>query len=199
MIGAPLIAPRLLLREMQADDWRFVQTLQTESDSKTPTEVRRTEQAAREFVRRTMAQQVEQPRTTYRFVIVLRAAQQPIGWCDLYLRAADAREAEIGFRVDARTGDVAMPRKQPARWSRLHVTGSVCSACGVNVRRIITRPAASCKRSGGMHADPRRMSVTAATCRCTLLAVLSARRSCPVGTARSRRHPPAGSSATVAA
>ncbi len=102
MIAVPLIAPRLLLREMQPDDWRFVQALQTESDSHAPAQVRRTEQAAREFVQRIMAQQAEQPRTTYRFVIVLRAAQQPIGWCDLYLRAADAHEAEIGFRVDAR-------------------------------------------------------------------------------------------------
>ncbi len=102
MIAVPLIARRLLLHEMQADDWRFVQTLQAESDSHAPAEVRRTEQAAREFVQRVMAQQAEQPRTTYRFVIVLRAAQRPIGWCDLYVREADAGEAEIGFRVDAR-------------------------------------------------------------------------------------------------
>lgn len=102
MIAAPLTAPRLLLREMHADDWQFVQALQTGSDSHAPVQVRRTEQAAREFVQRIMAQQAEQPRTTYRFVIVLPAGQQPIGWCDLYVREADAGEAEIGFRVDAR-------------------------------------------------------------------------------------------------
>jgi len=96
-----LTTERLVLREFVEDDWVAVLGYQ-----QNPLYLRyyewtdRTSDDAREFVRMFLAQQQEVPRLKFQLASTLKADGQLIGNCGIRLRAADAREAEIGYELD---------------------------------------------------------------------------------------------------
>lgn len=53
----------------------------------------------KDFVRLMMAARNRLPRTFYRFVVVLRESDEPVGWCDLYGDEAQPDVVELGFRI----------------------------------------------------------------------------------------------------
>lgn len=96
-----LTTERLVLREFVEDDWVAVLSYQ-----QNPLYLRyyewtdRTPDDAREFVRMFLAQQQEVPRLKFQLASTLEVGGQLIGNCGIRLRAADAREAEIGYELD---------------------------------------------------------------------------------------------------
>ena len=91
---------RLVLRELNDDDWPAV--LDYQSD---PRYLRyypwteRTPEDVREFVQAFVTQQSEKPRTRFQMAIVLKSNSQLIGNCGIRMGSADAHEADIGYEL----------------------------------------------------------------------------------------------------
>ncbi len=98
-----LMTERLMLREFEEADWPAVLAYQSD-----PRYLRyyhwtgRTEQDVRAFVKMFLAQREEQPRTKFQLAIILPDAGRLIGNCGIRMKVPDAREAEIGYELDAR-------------------------------------------------------------------------------------------------
>ncbi|MBO0794820.1 MAG: GNAT family N-acetyltransferase, partial [Ktedonobacteraceae bacterium] len=96
-----LTTRRLVLREFEEEDWQAVLAYQSN-----PLYLRyypwthRTEQDARKFVRRLMAQREEEPRTKCQLAITLAANGQLIGNAGIRRDTPDAQEADIGYELD---------------------------------------------------------------------------------------------------
>lgn len=98
-----LTTERLLLREFAEDDWQAVLAYQSDPRYlRSSSWTHRTEEDAREFVRRFIAWREEQPRAKFQFAIVLPEEGRPIGNCGLRMAAPDARQADIGYELDPR-------------------------------------------------------------------------------------------------
>jgi ribosomal-protein-alanine N-acetyltransferase len=96
-----LLAPRLVLREFEANDWRAVLNYQTDvryTRCYPPAE--RSEREARAFVDRFIAWQAEEPRIKYQLAITLKAEGRLIGNCGLRMTEAGAHEAELGYELN---------------------------------------------------------------------------------------------------
>ena len=98
-----LTTERLLLRELEDDDWPAVLAYQSD-----PRYLRyyawegRTEEDVREFVRMLAGLKREEPRTKFQFAVTLRADGQLIGNCGVRKRSPEAWEADIGYELDPR-------------------------------------------------------------------------------------------------
>ena len=90
-------ASRVVLREVREADWQFVQAMgcsgQPDFSSKLQSEA-----DCQHYIRQFLAQQLQNPRQQYRFMIVVKQSDQPIGWCDLYLESGCS--AEVGYRIN---------------------------------------------------------------------------------------------------
>jgi [ribosomal protein S5]-alanine N-acetyltransferase len=91
---------RLVLREFKQTDWPDVLAYQRE-----PLYLRyyewteRTPLAVQKFVQGFVANQIEQPRIKYQLAVILKSSQQLIGNCGIRLKAAAAREGDIGYEL----------------------------------------------------------------------------------------------------
>ena len=98
-----LTTERLVLRELEEDDWPAVLAYQSD-----PRYLRyyawegRTEEDVREFVRMLAGLKREEPRTKFQFAITLRADGRLIGNAGVRKRSPKAREADIGYELDPR-------------------------------------------------------------------------------------------------
>lgn len=98
-----LTTKRLVLREFEEEDWRAVLAYQSQ-----PLYLRynpwtqRTEQDARAFVRRFIAQSEEEPRAKFQLAITLAPDGQFIGNAGIRMKALDDWEADIGYELDPR-------------------------------------------------------------------------------------------------
>ncbi len=96
-----LTTERLLLRELEEDDWPAVLAYQSD-----PRYLRyyawenRSEEDVREFVRMLAGLKREEPRTKFQFAVTLRADGRLIGNCGVRKRSPEAREADIGYELD---------------------------------------------------------------------------------------------------
>jgi [ribosomal protein S5]-alanine N-acetyltransferase len=101
--GLPLETERLILRDFREEDWPAVQEYASD-----PEVVRymfwgpNTEQQTKDFIRRVLAVQREQPRISYDIVMTNKADSRLIGACGLYLRSAENKEGEIGYVLNRR-------------------------------------------------------------------------------------------------
>ncbi len=94
---------RLLLREFVEEDWRAVQTYQSDPlYTRYHAWEQPTEAEARAFVGRFVAQQHEEPRTKFQFAIVLPREGLLIGTCGLRINDTTVREGNIGYELDSR-------------------------------------------------------------------------------------------------
>lgn len=94
---------RLVLRELEETDWPAVLAYQSDPRYLRYYEwTHRTEQDVRKFVRMLVALREEQPRTKFQLAIMLPSNGQLIGNCGVRMKAADAREADIGYELDPR-------------------------------------------------------------------------------------------------
>jgi len=89
---------RLILRDFEEADWKAVHSYASD-----PEVVRyvdwgpNTVEETRNFVRRAIAAQKEQPRRNYHFAIVLKAENRLIGACGIFVSNPNNREGWIGF------------------------------------------------------------------------------------------------------
>lgn len=101
LLTTPLTTSRLLLREFEADDWRF--THPYESD---PEVVRyqshdvRTPEESRDYILRVMALARETPRHVYDLAVVLRDENRLIGRCGMRINDPELREATLWYILD---------------------------------------------------------------------------------------------------
>ncbi len=93
-----LVSTRLVLREFRRGDWRAVHEYASD-----PKVVRympwgpNTEAQTRDFVRRAITFQEEEPRRKFEFAVALGEEDRLIGGCGIRLANPDAREADIGY------------------------------------------------------------------------------------------------------
>src|SRR5690349_18834706 len=98
-----LTTKRLVLRELEEEDWSDVLAYQSD-----PRYLRyydwmqRTEQDVRAFVLMLMARQEVGPRTKFQLAITLASDGQLIGNAGIRMNTPDAREANIGYELDPR-------------------------------------------------------------------------------------------------
>ncbi len=92
---------RLILREMEPSDWRFVHDIRG-PDIPARSASERFAAATKQWVQAMIRRRSKSPRMFFRFVIVLRQSETPIGWCDLYRNEERLDVVEVGFRVDDR-------------------------------------------------------------------------------------------------
>jgi len=91
---------RLVLREFTESDWPDVLAYQSD-----PLYLRyypwteRTPESVQEFVRMFLAQQQEQPRIKFQLAMVLQSDGRLIGNCGLRMKAAEAKEGDIGYEL----------------------------------------------------------------------------------------------------
>lgn len=92
---------RLRLREFVLDDWRAVQSYQ--SDPRYPLRfyewTERTEQDVRDFVRMFVDYQAATPRRNFQLAVTLKASGALIGNCGIRVNHAEWREANIGYEI----------------------------------------------------------------------------------------------------
>lgn len=94
---------RLVLRELEEEDWQVVLTYQSD-----PRYLRyypwtsRTEQDARTFVQQILAQREEEPRTKFQLAITLVSNGQLTGNAGIRMNTPEAKEADIGYELDPR-------------------------------------------------------------------------------------------------
>jgi [ribosomal protein S5]-alanine N-acetyltransferase len=106
-----LTTQRLLLRELEEEDWRAVYGYQT-----SPLFLRftpwnhRTPEDARRFVQMFINWRDEMPRQKFQFAIILQSEQRLIGNCGIRINAFNSWEAEIGYELD------------PAYWGKGYAT-----------------------------------------------------------------------------
>ena len=92
---------RLILRDFVANDWQRV--LEYQSD---PLYLRyyhweeRTPEAVKEFIRRFLDHQQQEPRTKFQLAAVLKSNGLLIGNCGVRMEYIGAEEAEIGYEFD---------------------------------------------------------------------------------------------------
>lgn len=97
-LSLPLESERLLLRDFVEDDWRAVHGYSSD-----PEVVRfmvwgpNDEAQTHAFIKRMLAQPVQQPRSAYELAVVRKADGQLIGACGLRLRSVEDREGDIGY------------------------------------------------------------------------------------------------------
>ena len=102
-----LMTERLRLREFVTDDWRAVLAYHSDPRYQRFYELtEQTERGARDFVAMFLAQQQSQPRLKFQLAVTLKATGELIGNCGVRLKAAGAREADIGYELN------------PAFWGR---------------------------------------------------------------------------------
>ena len=98
-----LTTKRLVLRELEEEDWLAVLAYQSDPlYLRYNTWTYRTEQDVREFVRMLVAQREEEPRTKFQLAITLAPGGPLIGNGGIRMRSPDAREADIGYELDPR-------------------------------------------------------------------------------------------------
>jgi [ribosomal protein S5]-alanine N-acetyltransferase len=96
-----LSTERLLLREIEPEDWHTIQAYQSD-----PRYLRfypwteRTEPDVRAFVQVFLDWQREQPRQRFQLAIIRRADEQMIGLCGIRINDANARQANIGYELN---------------------------------------------------------------------------------------------------
>jgi RimJ/RimL family protein N-acetyltransferase len=98
-----LSTQRLLLREFEENDWRWVYAYQTH-----PLYLRytpwsgRTEIEVRAFAQTFITWQKEVPRRKFQFAVALQSSRQPIGNCGIRTNLSKPWEADIGYEFDHR-------------------------------------------------------------------------------------------------
>lgn len=98
-----LTTQRLLLREIEENDWRAVYAYQTDPLFLRYTPwTQRSQEDARNFIRIFLGWRQEQPRQKYQFAIILQSDGQLIGNCGIRVNALNTWEAEIGYELNSR-------------------------------------------------------------------------------------------------
>jgi len=96
---------RLILREFDETDWQAVHSYASD-----PEVVRymdwgpNTAEETKEFIRRSIAYQKEQPRRDYTLAITLKAEERLIGGCGLHVLNPDNREGWLGYCLNRHFG-----------------------------------------------------------------------------------------------
>lgn len=98
-----LTTKRLVLREFEEEDWQAVLTYQSDPRyQRYYPWTSRTEQDARMYVQRLLAQREEEPRTKFQLAITLASNGQLIGNAGIRMSTPEAWEADIGYELDPR-------------------------------------------------------------------------------------------------
>ena len=94
-------AVRLVLRDLEAADWQAVHSYASD-----PEVVRymdwgpNTEDETKNFIKRSIADQKEQPRKTYELAIVLKENDKLIGSCGIHVSDPNNQEGWVGYCLD---------------------------------------------------------------------------------------------------
>jgi RimJ/RimL family protein N-acetyltransferase len=92
---------RLLLREFVEYDWEAVFAYRSDPrylEYYPPSE--NTQEEAREFVRRQVSRQSQQPRIKFQLAVELKSERRLIGNCGIRMDAPEALQADLGYELD---------------------------------------------------------------------------------------------------
>ena len=110
-----LKTPRLLLREIVAEDWQPVLAYQSKpAYLKFYTWEQRTKPDVEAFISNLLSEQKANPRARFQLAITLANTRQLIGICGLRKQSAGSPKAEIGYELD------------PAFWGQGYATEAAC-------------------------------------------------------------------------
>ena len=89
---------RLILREFEESDWHAVHEYGSDSEVVRHMEWGpNTEQETKDFIRRVLSSQQEEPRRNYQFALILKAEKRLVGACGIHVSNPENKEGWTGY------------------------------------------------------------------------------------------------------